>query len=179
MANSGLWVGILTALTALGASYITSRATLGAALAQARTTTRAEALREQHERRRSTYRELMRCVHEFSAVTWQMDDVDAQHDRESQDRLLSQMCDRIGPAIGDMNRAMHEVRLDGPADVSAAADHVRDMARRVESLLKALIGEDGPEPRDAYDRAYREFREAYVTFIGLAREALEVKDEDS
>lgn len=176
MANSGLWVGVLTALTALGASYITSRATLRAALAQARTTTRAQAISAQHERRRSAYREMMSCVHAFSAVTWQMDDVDAAHDRESKDRLLAQMYERIGRAIGDMNRAMHEVRLDGPAEVSVAADHARDKARRVQSLLKALIGDDSPEGRDAYDAAYQDFREAYVTFIGLARGALEVKD---
>ncbi len=43
MANSGLWIGVLTALTALGASYITARATSRAALTQARTTTMAEA----------------------------------------------------------------------------------------------------------------------------------------
>ncbi|MFA1546819.1 hypothetical protein [Actinomadura chokoriensis] len=178
MANSGLWVGLLTALTALGASYVTSRATLRAALAQARTTTRAQVLREQHERRRSTYREMMSRAHAFSAITWQIDGVDAAHDRETKDRLLSQMYERIGPAIGDMNWAMHEVRLDGPAEVSAAADQVRDMARRVQARLKALIGDGSPEPRDAYDAAYRDFREAYVAFIGLAREALEVKDED-
>ncbi|SEG25128.1 hypothetical protein SAMN04489712_10485 [Thermomonospora echinospora] len=178
MANSGLWVGVLTALTALGAGYLTSRATLRAALAQARTTTRAQALREQRERRRSSYREMMSCAHAFSAITWQIDDVDATHDREGKDRLLSQMYERIGPAIGDMNRAMHEVRLDGPDEVSAAADHLRNMARRVQVLLQALIGDGGPGRRDAYDAAYRDFREAYVTFIGLARGALEVKDED-
>lgn len=177
MANSGLWVGILTALTALGASYVTARATLRAALAQARTNTRAEAVREQRERRRSAYREMMSCAHAFSAVTWLIDDVDATHDRESKDRLLSQMYERIGPAIGDMNRAMHEVRLDGPAEVSAAADRVRNMARRVQPLLKALMGDDSPERRGAYDAAYRDFREAYVAFIGLARGALEVEDE--
>ncbi|UUU44245.1 hypothetical protein [Streptomyces sp. NBC_00162] len=75
MANSGLWVGILTALTALGTSYITARATLRAAQAQARTTTTAEALREQRDRRRSAYREMMSCAHAFNAVTWQIDDV--------------------------------------------------------------------------------------------------------
>ncbi|WP_351229109.1 hypothetical protein [Streptomyces sp. NPDC002133] len=179
MANSGLWIGVLTALTALGASYITARAALHAALARARTTTQAGALREQRDRRRSRYREMMGCAHAFSAVTWQIDDVDAARDRETKDRLLKQMYERIGPAIGDMNRAMHEVRLDGPAEVSAAADHVRDMARRVQPLLKALIGDDSPERRVEYDAAYREFRAAYVTFIGLARGALEVKDEDA
>ncbi|MFF9898374.1 hypothetical protein [Streptomyces longispororuber] len=178
MANSGLWVGVLTALTALGASYLTGRATLRAALAQARTTTRAEALREQRDRRRSAYREMLSCTHVFSAVTWQIDDVDAACDRQSKDRLLTQMYERIGPAIGDMNRAMHEVRLDGPAEVSAAADHVRNTARRVQALLKTLIEDDSPERRNEYDAAYRDFREAYVTFIGLAREALEVKTED-
>ncbi|QKG22367.1 hypothetical protein [Actinomadura verrucosospora] len=178
MANSGLWVGVLTALTALGASYVTSRATLRAALAQARTTTLAQALREQSDRRRSAYREMMTCVHAFNEITWQIDEVDAAPDRAGRDRLLTRMHERIGPAIGDMNRAMHEVRLDGPAEVSAAADRVRDLARRVQSLLKALIGDDGPERREAYDAAYRDFREAYVTFIGLAREALEVKDDN-
>ncbi|MFH8346619.1 hypothetical protein [Streptomyces sp. NPDC018045] len=177
MADSGLWVGTLTALTALGAGYLTARATLRAALAQARTTTRAEALREQRDRRRAAYREMMSCAHAFSAVTWQIDDVDAARDRQSKDRLLTQMYERIGPAIGDMNRAMHEVRLDGPAEVAAAADRVRNTARRVQPLLKALIGDDGSERRDEYDAAYRNFREAYVTFIGLAREALEVKTE--
>ncbi|SEG94498.1 hypothetical protein SAMN04489712_1487 [Thermomonospora echinospora] len=61
------------------------------------------------------------------------------------------MHERIGPAIGDMNRAMHEVRLDGPGKVSAATDHLRSRARRVQALLKALIGDGGPGQWDAYD----------------------------
>lgn len=179
MANSGLWVGILTALTALGASYITARATSRAALVQARATARAEALREQRERRRSTYREMMNCAHGFSEVTWQIDDVDATSDREAKDRLLTQMYERIGPAIGNMNRANHEVRLDGPAEVSEASEQVRQMARRVQPILKALIGDDSPEQRHDYDAAFVDFRDAYVKFIGLARQALEVQDEEA
>ncbi|MGW2251033.1 hypothetical protein ACWCXH_12625 [Kitasatospora sp. NPDC001660] len=175
MENSGLWVGILTALTALGASYITARATSRAALVQARTTATAEALREQRDRRRATYREMMSCAHAFSEVTWQIDDVDATPDREGKDRLLTRMYERIGPAIGNMNRATHEVRLDGPAEVSAAAEQVRQMARRLQPPLKALIGTDDPERRQEYDAAYLVFREAFVSFTGLAREALEVK----
>lgn len=174
MANSGLWIGILTGVTALAASSITARATLRAAQAQVETTTTAEALREQRERRRSAYRDMMSCAHAFNEVTWQIDDVDAAQDREGKERLLARMHERIGPAIGDMNRAMHEVRLDGPPEVSDAADQVRDMARRVQQQLKALLGDGSPERRDAYDAAYRDFRDAYVTFIGLAREALEV-----
>lgn len=178
MANSALWVGILTALTALGASYITAQATSRAALAQARTTTTAEALREQRDRRRSTYREMMNCAHAFSEVTWQIDDVDATHDRESKDRLLTQMYEHVGQTIADMNKATHEVRLDGPAEVSTAAEQVRKMALRLQPQLKALIGDDSPERRHDYDAAYLNFREAYVTFIGLARQALEVKGEE-
>lgn len=178
MANSGLWVGILTALTALGASCITARATARAALAQARTTATAEALREQRDRRRSTYRAMMSCAHAFSEVTWQIDDVDATHDRAGKDRLLTQMYERIGPAIGNMNRATHEVRLDGPAEVSEAAEQVRQTARRVQPLLKALIGDGSPGRRHAYDAAYVDFRKSFVAFIGMARQALEVKDQE-
>ncbi|MFD8412094.1 hypothetical protein ACFV2Q_10100 [Streptomyces sp. NPDC059650] len=178
MANSGLWVGILTALTALGASYITARATSRAALAQARTTTRAEALREQRDRRRSTYREMMNCAHAFNEVVWQIDDVDAAPDRETKDPLLTRMYECIGPAIGNMNKATHEVRLDGPAEVCTAAEQVRQRARRLQPLLKALIGDDSPERRHEYDAAYQDFRDAYIAFVGLAREALEVQGDE-
>ncbi|MFI0724276.1 hypothetical protein [Streptomyces sp. NPDC021224] len=176
MADSGLWIGVVTALTALGASSVTARATLRAARAQVETTTRAEALREQRDRRRAAYRGMLDRVHAFNVITWQIDDVDAASDRGSRDRLLARMRERIGPAIGDMNQAMHEVRLDGPANVSDAADRVRDAARRVQRTLGPLVGDDdGPERRSAYDDAYREFRDAYLTFIRLAREALEVE----
>lgn len=178
MANSGLWVGILTALTALGASYITARATSRAALAQARTTAMAGALREQRDRRRSTYGEMMSCAHAFNEVTWQIDEVDAASERETKDRILTQMYERIGPTIGNMNKATNEVRLDGPAEVSASAEQVRQMARRVQPRLKALIGDDSPERRHEYDSAYLDFRGAYVTFIGLARRSLEVRDDE-
>ncbi|MFE9467530.1 hypothetical protein ACFYNW_28435 [Streptomyces virginiae] len=174
MTNSGLWVGILTALTALGASYITARATSRAALAQARTTALAQALREQRDRRRSAYRELMACAHSFNEVAWLINDADAAPDRESGDAVLTQMYERIGPTIGNINKATHEVRLDGPVEVSDAAEQVRQTARRVQPRLQALIGAVGPEHRRAYDAAYVDFRDAYVTFTGLAREALDV-----
>ncbi|WP_031513154.1 hypothetical protein [Streptomyces sp. NRRL F-5123] len=175
MADSGLWIGVVTAVTAVGASSVTARATLRAARVQVETTARAEALREQRDRRRVAYRGMLDRVHAFNVITWQIDDVDAASDRGSRDRLLAQMHERIGPAIGDMNKAMHEVRLDGPAGVSDAADRVRDAARRVQRMLGPLVGDDGPERRSAYDDAYREFRDAYLTLIALAREALEVE----
>lgn len=176
MGHSGLWVGVLTALTALGASWITARATSRAALGQARTAARADALREQRERRRSTYREMMACTHAFFEVTWQIDAVDAARDRESKDRLLTRMYEQTAPALGNMNRANHEVRLDGPAEVSDASERVRQAARRVQPRLGELIGASAAEPRRAYDAAFVEFRDAYVAFIGLARQALEVEE---
>ncbi|GLX16822.1 hypothetical protein [Streptomyces lavendulae] len=176
MGHSELWVGALTALTALGASWITARATSRAALAQARTAARAQALREQRERRRSTYREMMGCAHAFFEVTWQIDAVDAAPDREAGDRLLAQMYEHMAPAIGNLNRANHEVRLDGPAAVSDASERVRQAARRVQPRLKALAGATTPEPRRAYDAAFTDFRDAYTTFIGLARQALEAEE---
>jgi hypothetical protein len=175
MASSELWVGVLTATTAIVASYLSARGASSAALAQARTTALSEALGEERERRRSTYRQMMTCVHAFSEVTWRIVDVDATQDRERKDLLLTQMHERIGVTVSDLTRATHEVLLDGPAEVSSAAEEVRTIALRVQPLLWALIGDDGPKQRHDYDRAYQSFRAAYVTFIGLARQALEVK----
>ncbi|MEU7278854.1 hypothetical protein AB0A69_08780 [Streptomyces sp. NPDC045431] len=87
------------------------------------------------------------------------------------------MYERTAPAIAAMNRANHEVRLDGPAEVSEAAEHVRQLSRRLQPLLKALIGDDSPERRHAYDAAFVELRDAHLAFIGLARHTLEVEDD--
>jgi hypothetical protein len=175
MANSELWVGVLTAVTALGASYLTARATSRAALAQARTTTMSEALRDERERRRSTYRQMMACVHAFSEVCWQLLDVDELPDRDSRNRRVTQIHERMGATLGEMTAATREVLLDGPVEVSAAAEEVRTTALQVQSLLRALIGDDSPERRQTYDAAYERFRAAYLAFIDLARQALEVK----
>jgi hypothetical protein len=174
MGNSELWVGVLTAATALGASYLTARGTWRAALVQARRTTMSEALREERERRRSTYRQMMSCAHAFSMVCWQLRDVDAAQDRERRDRLLTQIQDGMGSAVSDLTQATREVLLDGPAEVSAAAEEVRTLARQVQELFRALVDNYGIERRHEYDRAYNRFRDAYVRFIDLARRALEV-----
>lgn len=118
----------------------------------------SEALREERERRRSTYRQMMTCVHAFSEVTWRIVDVDATQDRERKNRLLTQMHERIGSTVSDMTRATREVLLDGPAEAAAAAEEVRTMALRVQPLLWVLIGDDGPQKRHDYDRAYQSFR---------------------
>ncbi|MFC8914808.1 hypothetical protein ACGF5F_34445 [Streptomyces sp. NPDC047821] len=47
----------------------------------------------------------------------------------------------------------------------------------MQPLLQALIGDDSPERRHAYDAAFVDFRDACLTFVGLARETLEVRDE--
>jgi hypothetical protein len=66
----------------------------------------------------------------------------------------------------------------GPADVSAAAEQVRTTALGLQPLLKALIGDASIGRRHDYDSAYGNFRKAYVTFIGLARQALKVNGEN-
>jgi hypothetical protein len=177
MANNELWVGVLTAVTALGASYLAARGTSRAALAQARTTTMAEALVQERERRRSAYREMMTCVHAFSAVCWQLLDVDATQDHEGKHRRLTQIHERMGWTVSEVTRATREVLLDGPAEVASAAEEVRTTTLQVQTLFRALIDDDSPEQRHAYDLAYQSFRDTYLTFIDLARQALEVKRE--
>lgn len=116
-------------------------------------------------------------VHDFSEVLWRIVDVDVTSDRANKDQLLTQMHEHLGSTLRDMTRATHEVLLDGPAEVSSAAERLRVTALRLQPLLKALIGDDGTERRRDYDRAYEEFRQDHVTFIGMARQALEVNSD--
>lgn len=176
MATSELLVGALTATTALAASYLTARSTSRAALLQARTTAASDAIRGQRERRRSTYREMLACAHAFSAATWRMVDLDATPDPDEKDRLLDSIREQVGSAVNDLTRATREVLLDGPAEVSAAAETVRKCARRLQDILRTLEGAAGSDQRRLYDDSYRAFRDAYVSFIDLARHTLEVDD---
>jgi hypothetical protein len=172
-----LWVGVLTGVTALAASYLTARGASKAALAQARTTALSDAVREQRQRRRSTYRDMLTCVHAFSEVCWRITDVDTTPDRGTQTNLLAQIHDRMGPTLADLTRATHEVLLDGPADVAIAAETLRTSALGVQQRLRELTHDHGPEQRRTYDAAYQDFRSSHVTFIELARRALEVASE--
>ena len=175
MADSGLLVGVLTAVTALAASYLTARGTSRAALGQARAAATAQALREERERRRATYRELIGRVHEFLEALWRVVEVDDLPDREARDALLRQIHAQAGAAMSRVTLATRDVLLDGPAELSAAAERLRELALDFQHGVLTLVGDASGERRAAHNAAYRRVRAEYLTFITLALDALSVE----
>ncbi|MCW2137977.1 hypothetical protein [Actinoplanes cyaneus] len=175
MAGNELWVGALTAVTALGASFLSSRGASRAALAQARTTTISQALAQERDRRRAAYRDLMTCVHSFMAICWRLREVDEAPDHRTKLSLMTQIHERMGQSVSEITRATREVLLDGPADVAVAAEQVRLAALRTQRQFESLARGDDPELRRTYDQVYGNFRDQHVAFIELARNALETK----
>jgi hypothetical protein len=178
MADGGLLIGALTAMTALAASYLTARGTSRAALVQARAVATAEALREERERRRSTYREMLSRTHVFMEALWRVEEADAASDQQAKDRILEQTYEQAGAAMSQITLATREVLLDGPAHVSESAEQVRALAVGLQRRLRTLIGDSSRERRLDYDAAYQEFRSEYLSFIELARNALDVEGAD-
>lgn len=138
----------------------------------------SDALGRERERRRSTYREMMARTHAFSEVCWRFLDVDLVPVPENRRHVMTEIQEAMAPAVGDLTRATREVLLDGPAPVATAAEEVRMAALRAQTRFAAMIADDGPPQHDAYDQAYKEFRTAYLAFIELARQALEVEPDN-
>jgi hypothetical protein len=176
MADSGLLVGALTAVTALAASYLAARGTARAALLQVRAATTAEARREERDRRRATYRELLTRVHAFMEITWRLTEADDAPDAQARDDVLERLHAEAGAAMGRLTQATREVLLDGPAPVAEAAEEVRALGMEVQRKLRLLIGTDAVHRRREYDAAYARFRDAHLAFIDLSRRALETQE---
>ncbi|MDP9793739.1 F0F1-type ATP synthase membrane subunit c/vacuolar-type H+-ATPase subunit K [Catenuloplanes nepalensis] len=177
MANE-LWVGVITGATALGASLIAALGASRAALAQARAGNVSQALAQQRERRRAAYREMMASVHAFMTACWEFPDVDELPGRRARQQRLTRIHERMGRPASEVTRATREVMLDGPADVSAAAEEVRLAVLHTQGRLRSLIDRDDPAARQAYEGAYQDLRHRHEVFINLARSALEVRTKD-
>ena len=179
MGDDSLWVAALTALTAITASLVTSRAYVKSAQAQA-TSARAQAeaeaqarrVAELKQRRRDSYRSLIGCVSGFSKTLWRMAEVDQSSEAAQRATLVSAMQRDGRAALDAVEQATHEVVVDGPEEVSRAAELLCFGAVLTHHHLCSLT--DGLDAgRADYDRAYRDYRRSEREFLNLASKNLD------
>ncbi|WEH33971.1 hypothetical protein PZB75_11675 [Streptomyces sp. AM 4-1-1] len=179
MADSTLWVGVLTAATALGASLgtslLTSRGNEKVARQQALVNARATHLTEARNRRREAYRELIARAHELSRILWRMEEVDRATDTNEARALLREVQTASRPALNDVEKCVRDVLLEGPPSVSESAGKLNTVAIETRYYLCELTDRDG-HYRDRYESSYKAYEDQYLLFIELARHALEVPD---
>jgi hypothetical protein len=174
MGDGNWWVGVLTAVTALGASWVTSRGNAHSARVEAEVNAHAGHVAEARDRRREAYRALSASAHGLAELFWRMEEVDRSADAALKRAIVAEMQAASSQALSDVTKASTDVLLQGPASVAEEAGALRHVA--VVAFWKLAGLDDGSgEQREPYNRAYREFREQHHRFIEVARDALEVK----
>ncbi|WUH93619.1 hypothetical protein OG900_28260 [Streptomyces sp. NBC_00433] len=174
MGDNSWWVGVLTALTALGASWVTSRGNTNGARVQAEVAARVKEVADARDRRRDAYRDLSAQVNALSEVFWRMEVVDQASSASTRRTIIGEMQAASREAVSRVTKASRDVLLEGPADVAEKARELRRLAVDTHLLLIQLV-DGSDEPRAAYNRAYRLFRDHHIRFIEAARSALEVR----
>ncbi|MDO0927018.1 hypothetical protein QQY24_16930 [Streptomyces sp. TG1A-8] len=129
---------------------------------------------EARDRRRAAYKDLSAAVHALSEVFWKMEDIDRTADRAERIEAMGRMKVDCRARLNEVTRASRDVLLEGPTAVARAARALSGSAVATHHLLVRLHDADD-EPRSEYDRAYRRFQNHHLSFVELAREALEVR----
>ncbi|MFI5999182.1 hypothetical protein ACIA98_02000 [Streptomyces sp. NPDC051366] len=174
MGDSNWWVGVLTAVTALGASWVTSRGNAYSARIEAQVNAHAGHVAEVRNQRREAYRELSSSAHALAEVFWRLEEVDRSSDASVRSTIIAEMQVASRRVLSDLTKTSTDVLLQGPELVAKEAGALRHVA--VVAFWKlAEIGNASGDQRQSYGLAYRAFREQHLRFIEAAREGLEVR----
>jgi hypothetical protein len=173
MADSALWVAVLTGGTAVLASWVTSRGNARAAKVQAEASAQAQQHSRVREARRTAYLEFIEQAHITGELHWRLGDIYVQvADPDDQLARLNQLRDELRDAFDPLMRCARTISLEGPAPVAEAAEAVRRAASDANGGLWMLSqGMDGATER--FDQAHRVFRRELDRFIEAARTAMQ------
>ncbi|WP_157852777.1 hypothetical protein RFN58_18535 [Streptomyces iakyrus] len=173
MGDNSWWVGVLTALTAIGASWVTSRGNTSSARIEAEVNAHASHVAKVRDERRRAYSEMSASAHALAEVFWRMVEVDRSVDNSRKAEIINEMQIASRKALGGVTKASTEVYLQGPEPVAKEARALQQAA--VASFWKlGEIGDARGDQRNQYTLAYQAFRAQHHRFIDVARAGLEV-----
>ncbi|MER5866205.1 hypothetical protein [Kitasatospora sp. NPDC002040] len=145
MTDNTLWVGVLTAGTAVVASWVTSRGTARAARIQAETTAAVQRADQRHTMRRSAFADVIEQAQKMGDLYWKVNDAHADPDPESRAAALKDLRLRLRDAYATLRHLVRVVELEGPQEAAAAADRLR---RSTSASYQALEDDRGRRGRD-------------------------------
>jgi hypothetical protein len=172
MADSAVWIAMLTGGTAVLASWVTSRGNARAARVQAEASAEAQQYSQLREIRRMAYLEFIEQAHITGELHWRLGDVYAQlTDPGDQLAGIQKLRNDLRDAFDPLTRCARVVLLEGPRSVAEAAEAVKRSASETNSALRMISqGEQGS--RERFDEANRVFRSLLEMFIEAARSAM-------
>ncbi|WP_030674978.1 hypothetical protein [Streptomyces sp. NRRL B-1347] len=171
MADNTLWVGVLTAGTAVVASWVTSRGTARAARIQAEAAAESQHLDRLRAARRSAYVDVIEQAQRMGDLYWKVTDAASEPDGAERRGALTDLRLRLRDEYAVLRHRVWVVDLEGPAEVAEAANRLRRSTSDNYRALAAMIGgEEGAAER--FNACYAPFWEAVLAFVAIAREAL-------
>ncbi|MER5483885.1 hypothetical protein ABT024_11775 [Streptomyces sp. NPDC002812] len=172
MADNTLWVGVLTAGTAVVASWVTSRGTARAARIQAETTAAVQRMDQRRTARRNAYADVIEQAQKMGDLYWKVNDAHADPDPEARTAALKDLRLRLRDAYAELRHLVRIVELEGPAEVAAAADRLRRSTSDSYQALEDMIGGDA-DAIQRFNECYAPFWAAVVALVAVAREVLQ------
>lgn len=172
MADSALWIGALTAGTAVLASWVTSRGTSRAAEIQAAAAERTQRVVRISEARRAAYISLIEQAHKMAELYWSASDVySSGNPRVEQLPKLKEIRLALREEYGRLRHHIWVIGLEGPDNVAAAAEALRLTTRPAYQALEASIAGD-PDAPALFNECYDPFWNSVLAFVSVARTAV-------
>jgi len=172
MTDSALWISSLTAGTAVLASWVTSRGTARAAQIQAHTAEKTQRAVRVGETRRSAYVSLIEQAHRMAELYWKVSDIhQSAGPRTEQLPALKEVRTGLREEYGKLRHFIWVITLEGPDDVSEAAEKLRLSTRPPYRALEAAIAGDSGA-LTGFDQYYDPFWLSLMDSVSRARIAV-------
>lgn len=169
MDNSALWVALLTAATAVVASWVTSRGNSQAARVQAEAAAEAARVAHKHEARRATHLGFIQQANDMGILYLRIPKYLKVENQEARQASLTGLRDQLRDSYGPFMRSLAIVSLEchpGPIE-AARAVHVASTV----AYARLVAVEEEIREADAFCEAVNAYLASVDSFIEAARQA--------
>ncbi|MEU4171247.1 hypothetical protein AB0F46_30750 [Streptomyces sp. NPDC026665] len=167
MDNTTLWVALLTAATAVGASWVTNRGNAQAARIQTRAAAEAAHTARGREARRTMHLDFIEQANDMRILYLRIPKYFKVEDEESRLASLADLRDQLRDSYRPFLRSLAAVSLECHAGPIAAAKAVH--AASGEAYGRLAAAEEDVREADGFLRALDAYRASVDSFIEAAR----------
>jgi hypothetical protein len=169
MGTSALWVALLTAATAVVASWVTSRGNAAAARIQAHAAAEAAHVSRVREARRATQLDFIHQANQMGILYLRIPKFLKVEDEETRSASLTGLRDQLRDSYGPFLRALAVVSLECRPEPIVAAKAVHRASG--EAYIRLIAVEEDIREADAFRRAMNSYLSSIDSFIEAARQA--------
>ncbi|MET8130793.1 MULTISPECIES: hypothetical protein [unclassified Streptomyces] len=168
MDNGALWVALLTAATAVVASWVTSKGNAQAARVQAQAAAEAAHIARQREARRATHLDFIQQANEMGILYRRIPKYLKEENQEARLASLTVLRDELRDSYGPFLRSLAVVSLECHPEPIAAANAVHTASGEAYGGLVAV--ETDIREADRFRRAVDAYLATVDSFIAAARQ---------